>query len=389
MTSTLDQVEFLLAAGRAADSIAILESETRLRPDSFEIWHCLGRAYGLAGRPVEAERAFRVAVRLRPDSHEANYNLALALAHQNKLRDSIGYFVNARKINPRNPEFHDTLLPVLIALLQQSAESESARTGAFPSLGEQPLVSVVMPTQNRLLMLRDALNSVCRQRYQNWEVIVVNDGDSDVSPILNGLPSEIGARIFRIDLRGGSGPAAARNAAIKIAQGRVLAFLDDDDLYSPVHLERLIGGLRASDAGIAYTSAELVRETVRDGTRMEISREPFLTGLRYSRSLLLLRNFIPINTWGVRRECFDAVGVFDEDLHYLEDWDFLVRLSSSVNFHQISEVTAEYRMTELTDDSITKRQSHAQAVKSFYRRHDTHGLEWRELARELYLETLA
>lgn len=389
ITVTVDHVETLFANGRADDAIAVLESETSLHPDSFEIWHCLGRGYGLIGRHVEAERAFRNAVRLRPDLHEAHYNLALSLAYQDKLRDSIEHFLSARRINPRNPDFQKTLFPILVTILQDGGGSEPPLIRNFPPLNERPLVSVIMPTQNRPRLLQDALNSVRRQRYQDWEVIVVNDGGGDVSPVVTSMPGDMRAKFVQIDLPTMHGPAAARNVAIKAAKGDVLAFLDDDDLYSPGHLQTLVSGLRASNAGIAYSAAELVEEMILDGTRVEVRREPFFPGLRYSRPLLLVRNFIPINTWGVRRECFDAVGVFDEALHYLEDWDFLLRLSPHVDFHQMKDVTAEYRVTKLANDSVTKRHPHMQAVKSLYRRHEAHGLELVRLARELYLETLA
>jgi hypothetical protein len=389
ITVTVDHVETLLADGRAQDAIAVLEPETSRHPDSFEIWHCLGRAYGQIGRHVEGERAFRNAVRLRPDRHEAHYNLALSLAYQDRLRDSIEHFLNARKINPDNPDFRKTLLPILVTLLQDGGGSEPPLIRKFPPLNERPLVSVIMPTQNRPRLLQDALNSVWRQSHQNWEVIVVNDGGGDVSAVLKSMPADMQAKILRIDLRTIRGPAAARNVAIKAAKGDVLAFLDDDDLFAPRHLERLVTGLRASNAGIAYSAVEVVEETILDGTRVEVGRRPFFAGLRYSRLLLLVRNYIPINTWGVRRECFDAVGVFDETLHYLEDWDFLLRLSSHVDFHQMKDVTAEYRMTRQANDSVSKRHPHTQAVESLYRRYEAHGLELVRLARELYLETLA
>src|SRR5262245_30778024 len=119
MSATLDQVESLIAAGRATEAIAILEPQSRLHPASFEVWDRLGRAYGQADRPAEAERAFRAAARLRPDMHETHYNLGLSLAYQGRLRDSIEHFVSARRINPRGPDFQKTLFPILVTLLQQ------------------------------------------------------------------------------------------------------------------------------------------------------------------------------------------------------------------------------------------------------------------------------
>ena len=388
MSTTNDRVESLLASGRAVEAVAILEPEARLKPGSFEVWHCLGRAYGQAGRLADAEKAFGAAVRLRPDLHDAHYNLALTLAYQDKLAEAAAHFAQARKIDPRNPEFQKTLFPILVTLLQRSGEAGPPLAAKLGPLAARPLVSVVVPTLNRPRMLRDALESVARQGYEKWEAIVANDGGGDVSPVVEALPGTARAKIRQIRLPETRGPAAARNAAIAVAQGDVLAFLDDDDFHAPTHLEGLVAGLRASGAGMAYAAAELVQETLKDGKRLETARRPFLPGLRYSRPLLLVRNYIPINTWGVRREGFAVAGAFDEALHYLEDWDFLLRLSARFDVHQMTEVTAEYRVTPETGDSVTKRHQHSQAVHSFYRRHDASGLPWVGLARELYLESL-
>jgi tetratricopeptide (TPR) repeat protein len=378
----------LLGRGARDEAIAILESESTLRPDRLEVWDCLGRAYCLTSRHVEAERAYRNAVRLRPDLFEAHYNLAVCLANQDKLRDSIDHFRNARRIRPHDPELRKKLYSVLVTILQDSGDSGHVPAPRFPRLDDQPLVTVIVPTQNRPRMLRDALHSVSQQRYRNWEAIVVNDGGEDISPILKSMPSEPVAKIRQISLPAVRGAAAARNTAIKVAKGEVLAFLDDDDRYMPDHLERLVSGLRASNAGIAFSAAELVEETIHDGTRVDLGRKPLFPGIRYSPPLLLVGNFIPIITWGVRRECVGLVGLFDEALQFLEDWDYLLRLSFHVDFHQINDVTAEYRVRKQASDRVTTRHSHRDGVKSLYRRHAARGLELVELARELYLETL-
>lgn len=304
---------------------------------------------------------------------ETHYNRALVLAHQNRLRESIPHFLEARKLEPRHPDFQRTLFPILVSLLQEDAAAAPA--SSLRRLPAEPLVSVIIPTRNRAQLLRDAVQSVERQSYRNWEMVVVNDGGESVAPI---VPA--------IDFKASRGPAAARNAAIAKAKGEVLAFLDDDDRYGPEHLMHLVDSLRPGSAGFAYTTAELVQETLAGGARRETSRETFMGGLRFSRSLLLVRNFIPINTWGVRRECWPAGG-FDEALHYLEDWDLLLRLSMLVPVRQVDALSVEYRVTDRGDDSLSKRHVHKPAVERLYARHgSTHELV--NLARELYLESL-
>ena len=308
---------------------------------------------------------------------ERHYSHALSLAHQNRLRESIAHFLEARKIEPRHPDFQRTLFPILVTLLQEDGAAVPA-PGLRP-LSREPLVSVIVPTRNRPAMLRDALHSILNQTYQNREIVVANDGGEPVAPVLQSM------RV--IDMKTSVGPAAARNAAIAAAKGEVLAFLDDDDRYLPGHLEQLVAALRAGDAAFAYTTAELVQERLADGRRSETGRQVFMGGLRYSRLLLLVRNFIPINTWGVRREAFARAGGFDEDLQYLEDWDFLLRLSRATPFRHMEAVTAEYRVTDRSDDSLSKRHDHKAAVERIYARHDA-SHELVRLARELYLESL-
>ena len=377
----MERAQALLASGRADEAIVLLEAQVKQEPGNFELWQSLGRAYGLTDRHAQAERAFGEAARLQPQLHETHYNLALSLAYQGRLRDSLPHFLAARAIEPRHPGFQETLLPILITLLQEEGQAQRPGDAGLRPLGARPRVSVIIPTHNRQQMLRDALQSLRAQSYADWEAIVVNDGGADAS----GLAQQ---KVQVINFPTSQGPAAARNAAIRAAQGEILAFLDDDDLYRPQHLERLVTALQASNAAFVYSAADLVEESAIGGARKESSRRRLFPGLRYSPLLLLVRNYIPINTWGLRRECASAAGLFDQSLQYLEDWDLLLRLSTRFDFHPVDEVTAEYRV-RAANDSVTKRHPHLEAVQALYRRHDARGNALVTLARELHLESLA
>ena len=99
-----------------------------------------------------------------------------------------------------------------------------------------PTVSVIIPFYNRVKWLREAVDSVFAQTYQNFEVILVDDGSSESLDELAELRDE---RI-RYVRQQNKGPAATRNVGLDLARGRYIAFLDADDTFSPMKLERQV-----------------------------------------------------------------------------------------------------------------------------------------------------
>lgn len=385
---TLDRAHALMRLGQVAEAVSQLEPLLARNPDDVQAWFALGQAQGMLERHAEAEHAFRSAARLRPEMSEAHFNVALSLAYQDRLRESLPSFVAARKLDPEIPGLEQTLLEVLLRILQDEHQADAGSGIKLAALAEAPLVSVVVPTRNRLAMLRDALESVCRQTYRNWEAIVVNDGGEDVSAVLNALPPDARAKITCFQSAHSRGQASARNSGIGAARGELVAFLDDDDLYKPGHVETLVAGLRRSGAAFGYTRAEAVWEQIVDGKRVDLRRGPASPWYRYSRALLLVRNCMTIDNWAVRRECFDRYGKFDETLPCAEDWDLLLRFSAHVDFQQIAEMSTEVRVRGEAADSVSTRNPLRPVCELLYRRYGANGHELVELARELYLKSL-
>lgn len=385
---TLDRAQALLRLGQAAEAVAQLDALLLRHPDNLEAWFALGQAHGMLDRHAAAEHAFRQAARLRPGMHEAHFNIALSLAYQGKLSDSVGSFVVARRLQPDIPGLDDTLLEVLLQILQDDHGADSAVSPEFAPLPPEPLVSVVIPTQNRLALLRDALESVCLQTYRNWEAVVVNDGGADISAVVQSMPSDLLCRISAIQSPQARGQAHARNTGVAAARGELIAFLDDDDLYKPAHVAVLVGGLRDSGAAVAYTRAEVVREKLAAGERILLDRGPAFPWFRYSRALLLVRNAMLLQNCAMRRECFERFGNFDEGLSCVEDWELLLRFSAKVDFRQIAEMTTEIHVREDAIDSVSRRNRLRPMCELFYRRYPVGGHQLVELARELYLKSL-
>jgi glycosyltransferase involved in cell wall biosynthesis len=190
----------------------------------------------------------------------------------------------------------------------------------------RPDVSVVIPTRNRRPLLQRSLASALGQRGVDVEVIVVDDGSSDgTADAVTGLGDDR-VRVVRHDTS--RGVSAARNAGIGAAQAPWLAFLDDDDLWSPhklgAQLEAI--GTRSAQGGEpqwSCTGCVLIDETDR------LVGAAGTAGDAIDARRLLVANAVPAGGSGVvvRADVVRTLGGFDEGLSLYEDWDLWTRLS--------------------------------------------------------------
>lgn len=209
-------------------------------------------------------------------------------------------------------------------------------------------VSVIIPTKNRPGLLANALESLCYQTFKDFEVVVHNDGGCDVGDIIAYYQDRLRIVYLRSPQSGGA--AASRNKALKLASGRIIAYLDDDDIYLDAHLERVVNALNNSDELFVYTGAEYVIQQRIKGRLVDLHRENVFDSYVYDRERLLVNNFIPTPTWAHRASLLEYVGGFNERLTILEDWDFLLHASRFSNFKCIKEVTVEIRNDKSRND---------------------------------------
>src|SRR5699024_3826925 len=112
---------------------------------------------------------------------------------------------------------------------------------------ENPLVSIIMPAYNSKKYLEEAIHSVIKQTYKNWELLIVDDCSKDNTlEILKNYSSQ-DHRIKYSTLEENSGPAVARNQAIDMANGSYIAFLDSDDLWFENKLEKQLIFMQKND----------------------------------------------------------------------------------------------------------------------------------------------
>jgi len=198
-----------------------------------------------------------------------------------------------------------------------------------------PLISVVIPTHNRPVLLAEALASVRAQTFRNYEVIVVSNGETDD---MGRASREAAVGCVYLELDHGN-VSVARNAGIDRARGEWIAFLDDDDLWLPTKLERQVA--EAQRTGADMIACDFV-EVYSDGR--EIIRRPRLfKGWSYVKALSHQCWQAAPSGVMVRKRVFDKVGGFDPNQRCCEDNDVWRRVSWRHSIHQVDEVLFRYR----------------------------------------------
>ena len=201
-----------------------------------------------------------------------------------------------------------------------------------------PEVSVILPTYNRAHFLAEAIQSVLDQTFQHIELLVVDDGSMDDTE-RTVAQFVCDGRVRFLRQRHG-GDSRARSTGIKNSRGKVLAFLDSDDLWMPEKLEKQVSVLRKhADISVVYTAVVLQHV---DERRREVSRRIARSPASQESTLyeeLLYRNVITGSQSSVmvRREALDRVGSFDEDLPFMGDHDLWRRLAQRDSFYYLDE----------------------------------------------------
>jgi len=209
-------------------------------------------------------------------------------------------------------------------------------------LAHKPKVSVVITCYNYGHYVEGCLDSVFKQTFDDFEVILVDDGSTDDTVDRVKPYSERDSR-FRYLRTTNGGQASAKNTGIYHSRGEFVAFLDADDLWHPEKLMKQMSLFQDDAVGIVYSLMEFINEK----GEMLPSGPPskYLTPRSgWITDYLLFDNFIPFSTSVVRRECLENHGVFDEGLAMGIDWDLWLRLSPHYRFAFVDEPLMRYRV---------------------------------------------
>ncbi|EKE05178.1 MAG: cell wall biosynthesis glycosyltransferase-like protein [uncultured bacterium] len=202
-----------------------------------------------------------------------------------------------------------------------------------------PEVSIIIPTYNSELFIEESLESVFKQTYKNYEIIVIDDGSSDST---RSILTKYKNRIVFLKKNNG-GPASARNLGIIHSKGKYICFLDSDDLWSPSKLQDQVEYMNHNDCELSYTDSKVFITKDKKVINLGILKCD-LKGTIFKD--LFWNNFLINSTVMIKRICIDSVGLQNESKKIIgaEDYEYWLRVSLVFKIGHIPKTLTSYRL---------------------------------------------
>ena len=211
----------------------------------------------------------------------------------------------------------------------------------------QALVSIIMPCYNAQEYIEEAIRSVIQQHYQNWELIIINDSSSDNSQEIIEIYRAQESRIVSLHNSDNIGAARSRNRGLELARGDYIAFLDSDDIWLPMKLNKQVALMQKEHIALCYSAYEVI-----DTQGVKTSTFHVPSRLSYS-------DMLKTSIMGTLTTIYHAKTLgkyYFEELGH-EDYVMKLQLLKRVPFAQgINEPLAKYR---IHTKSLSRNKFHA------------------------------
>lgn len=195
-----------------------------------------------------------------------------------------------------------------------------------------PFFSIIIPTYNRAYIIKSAIDSILKQTFKNYEIIVVDDGSTDNTETLIRSMNVSKIIYFKTENyeRG-----AARNLGISLASGNYITFLDSDDIFYSNHLSAVMGHITR----LNFPKVLHLRYDIKDLKKKESKQSPLLKG--NINKQLIYGNFISCHAIFLEQSIAKQ-NMFNEDrfLAGLEDWELWLRIAPKYKIHYVNQVTS-------------------------------------------------
>lgn len=198
-------------------------------------------------------------------------------------------------------------------------------------MSDFPIISCIIPTYNRVMLLKNAIESTIAQTFTQWELIIVDDGSTDNTEetVIKYAVSDSRIQYHKIFRKGGS---AARNYGIKHAKGEFIAFLDDDDCSLPQRFETQLKAALNNNCNFIVSGYEVrIRPQMKLITTKTIELKSMGAGFP--------------SRWLIRRKLLEKVGGFDESFPAMQDIELSYRIAEYETFSLHKDIVATLFVT--------------------------------------------
>ncbi len=235
-----------------------------------------------------------------------------------------------------------------------------------------PLISIIIPTHNRAYILPRAVESILKQTYSNWELIIVDDGSTDnTKEVVANYANPCIKYVFQKN----AGQSAARNTGIRHSKGEWIAYLDSDDELTPLYMETMLRWINRYPKTL-YLLSKCVRhmEIYKDGELVESYEDSINVPDILTVRDIFLRNYYLASVGFMHHRSILSKGIsWDEKLQRSPDWDFFMQLGECFpeEFFYVPEVLAVYHRCIGKDglSSNTTYKIMAETFEYIYQKH--------------------
>ncbi|RLA43933.1 MAG: glycosyltransferase family 2 protein [Gammaproteobacteria bacterium] len=241
------------------------------------------------------------------------------------------------------------------------------------SMNEQALVAVITRTKDRDILLKRAIESVLNQTSESWWHVIVNDGGSPepVNELVAEYTARYKGRLTVIHHESSKGMEAASNSGIMASDSKYVVIHDDDDSWEPTFVERCLQEFDQcsfpSVKGV-ITHTTQIFESLEGRTVTEERRQEFdshLTAVSLPQ-ITEINKFMPIS-FMYERNVFDEIGLYDDTLPVIGDWEFNIRFIMKYDVVVVKECLANYHIRTNSPPKYSNTVTAGQDAHLFYR----------------------